>query len=469
MDHDQLADRLTGAAPEQASQLEELLLKKLALLHQQSRTAIDTLFRDNATEPVRIASAQVTNGQAFRDSFLHAQLLPLLQRNPTTLQGLSAAIDAVSRNFSNAGAAKSVAVSLTTPATLPFMRPRTRPGLEVVPVLHIEPVSRYFAKTGTNIGNGEGDTYVQFQFRNIFGGGENLVLDAVKGTRTPSLYLLNYNQPVWNNANYMAETLAYVNTRTMDWIGAGATTRGLTAKLYTQFARSNHELVLENCWRSLTNHNSRSLEVLSQLGDDFKSSLIYNWKYDTRNNVHLPTCGHYLRLGVEYSGLFAANNVRYAKVVAETQHAAQITRSHSAIATVRGGIIQGRGMATSILDRFFMGGPNDVRSFVHNGLGPKQFASCVGGDVFASGGVSVVSRLPGKAHDSNFRLHTFANGGTLVLGPGGGWVPSVGCGFGVLYNHPMARFELNVVVPVVAHERDGVRKGLQYGIGMSFL
>ena len=83
----------------------------------------------------------------------------------------------------------------------------------------------------------------------------------------------------------------------------------------------------------------------------------------------------------------------------------------------------------------------------------------------------MVSRLPAKARDSNFRLHSFVNAGHLALNLKAlNWLqPSVGCGIGILYNHPMARFELNVVVPLTAHERDGLRKGIQYGIGISFL
>lgn len=473
MDHDNLADRLTGTPQVlQQSELELLLQRKQQILQNQSHATIEAILKENATAPIHVSNAQVTNGQAFRDSFLQAQLKPLLKSDLTTLHKLSLGIDEVSRNFTNAGAVKSIAVSLSSPhSNSPFLQRRRRPGYEIVPVFHIDPVSKFYAKTGTNIGNGEGDTYIQFQLRNIFGGGESLVMDAVKGTRTPSLYLVNYSQPIWNNPDYMSDTQAYIHTRTMDWIGASTKVRGITTKIYTQFLKSNHELVLENCWRSLSNQTSKSLEVLAQLGEDFKTSLIYNWKYDTRNNLHLPTSGHYYRLGLEYSGILAVNNVRYSKIVAETQHAVELNDLHSIIGTLKSGFIASRGSTSSILDRFYMGGPNDVRSFVHNGLGPKLFGSSIGGDFFVSGGFSLVSRLPAKARDSNFRLHSFVNAGHLALNLKTlNWLqPSVGCGIGILYNHPMARFELNVVVPLTAHERDGLRKGIQYGIGISFL
>jgi outer membrane protein insertion porin family len=130
------------------------------------------------------------------------------------------------------------------------------------------------------------------------------------------------------------------------------------------------------------------------------------------------------------------------------------------------------------LDRFFIGGANDVRSFTMNGLGPKQYNSSTGGDVFLNGGISLVSKIPKVDPDSNFKIHNFLNFGKLLpldktkmgsLADQFTKQYSVSFGSGILYNHPMARFELNICLPLMVNERDGVRKGLQYGIGMSFL
>lgn len=126
-----------------------------------------------------------------------------------------------------------------------------------------------------------------------------------------------------------------------------------------------------------------------------------------------------------------------------------------------------------------MGGPNDVRSFLLNGLGPKSYGNCLGGDLFFNGGVSLISKVPYTAKDSNFKLHNFFNFGSLQLYDHSNGLDqninklfglfSTSYGFGILYNHPMARFELNFVLPLSTHQRDSTRKGLQYGIGVSFL
>ena len=137
---------------------------------------------------------------------------------------------------------------------------------------------------------------------------------------------------------------------------------------------------------------------------------------------------------------------------------------------------------SSLLDRFYIGGPNDVRSFLLNGLGPKDYNSCIGGDLFLNGGISLITDIP-KYNESNFKIHNFINFGRLVgfnkdislfnnlqnLNLTLTSQYSISYGFGILFNHPMARFELNFVLPLVTHERDSLRKGIQYGIGVSFL
>jgi outer membrane protein insertion porin family len=47
--------------------------------------------------------------------------------------------------------------------------------------------------------------------------------------------------------------------------------------------------------------------------------------------------------------------------------------------------------------------------------------------------------------------------------------PVVSAGFGLMYKHSIVRAELNVGMPIAAHKGDGVRKGLQIGLGLHFL
>jgi outer membrane protein insertion porin family len=51
----------------------------------------------------------------------------------------------------------------------------------------------------------------------------------------------------------------------------------------------------------------------------------------------------------------------------------------------------------------------------------------------------------------------------------GDGIPSMAAGVGVVYAHPVARFELNFSLPLVLRRGEEGRKGLQFGVGINFL
>jgi outer membrane protein insertion porin family len=48
-------------------------------------------------------------------------------------------------------------------------------------------------------------------------------------------------------------------------------------------------------------------------------------------------------------------------------------------------------------------------------------------------------------------------------------LPSAAAGLGLVYAHPLARFELNFTLPLVMRKDEQARKGLQFGVGITFL
>jgi outer membrane protein insertion porin family len=48
-------------------------------------------------------------------------------------------------------------------------------------------------------------------------------------------------------------------------------------------------------------------------------------------------------------------------------------------------------------------------------------------------------------------------------------LPSCAAGFGVVYAHPVARFEINFSLPLVWRHAEAGRKGLSFGVGVEFL
>lgn len=487
---DDLLDRIgTSTMASAAADSQELPLQLAQLAHRlylakQSQAYLESLLASSASSPVRVRNAQVTNAQAYRDGFLHAQLLPLLgDLGPRSLESFLSALDTASHRFLKLGIFENLLVHVNALPPSPYSR---NTSTMLVPVFNTIPAKRFNAKTGTNVGNGEGDGYIQFHLRNVFGGAENLVFDATTGTRTPSLYLVNFNLPICNHPDYILENVAHINTRKIDWLGAQVVSKGLTNRIYTQFPRSclNHELILENSYRVLHNHASKATDVLLQAGPHLRSALTYKVSRDTRDQAHLPSRGHFWRIGVELSRLMIrCQAYPYCKVVADLQFAVSLPRIASQlIFTHKLGLLVSLkpGQLLVVLDRFFLGGPNDVRLFSLNGLGPHSFSSPVGGDAFFAGGVSLISRFPFLSSASGFRLHSFFNFGKLVPVCGTNATPasllaefcrqySSSCGIGLLYDNPMVRAELNFGLPLLVHRGDNVRKGFQFGLGVSFL
>lgn len=58
---------------------------------------------------------------------------------------------------------------------------------------------------------------------------------------------------------------------------------------------------------------------------------------------------------------------------------------------------------------------------------------------------------------------------TSTIAELGNGLPSLAAGVGLVYAHPVARFELNFSLPLVLRKGEDARKGLQFGIGINML
>merc|ERR1711977_224309 len=140
-------------------------------------------------------------------------------------------------------------------------------------------------------------------------------------------------------------------------------------------------------------------------------------------------------------------------------------------------------------DRFQLGGPTDVRGFKISGLGPRDGPDAVGGDIYAAGSANLLVPFPRVGKDSPLRMQIFANAGRLLALRDSGdhgskstqkrvygtaaqlfdGAPSLAAGVGVVYAHPVARFEMNFSLPLILRRGEEGRKGLQFGVGINFL
>jgi len=148
-------------------------------------------------------------------------------------------------------------------------------------------------------------------------------------------------------------------------------------------------------------------------------------------------------------------------------------------------VLENDAKPSRINDRFLLGGPTDVRGFKLGGLGPRDGVDAGGGDVYAASSINLLLPLPRVDASTPLRLHIFANAGRLLalkktetttsrnvystVAELGNGIPSLAAGVGLVYAHPVARFELNFGLPLVVRKGEEGRKGLQFGVGINFL
>ena len=458
-----------------------------------NKNVFNDLLTENKTRPVRVQRVNVVGcGKNFRDSFLQRQLEPLLNHNEhLTMQDFLKNVDLTTTNFTKTNTIRNIGLSIAMPQTKsPFTSSDT---LEIIPTLNVLPVKRFFMKVGTDVGNGEGDGYLALQWKNIFGGGEFISFDTSMssnriGAKNRSQNLISFSMPI-NNSPYLKwTTIGYQSSRLIDYttyheeFALGVTNR-LSTNYYPAEKKLNHELSFENLLRGINmayspnNYRGNSLIndfFLLNAGHSLKSSLTYSVQYDSRNSPTVPHQGQYVKVSSEFS-LLPGN--RYIKSCLDTMSAYPINNTASVNLSLKSGIIKKFNInPVNPLDKFHLGGPNDVRGFMLSGMGPKQMGMSIGGDAFFAAGASLINKIPYAPNDSNFKMHSFVNVGKLINISKKTHVAKelttnvdMSVGLGIVYAHPAARLELNYVLPIVAHQGEDVRTGLQWGIGLSFL
>lgn len=404
------------------------------------------------------------------------------------------------------------------PIELTIDRPsRTDPSTTPTDIdvyLSVREKSRLLLKTGTDVGNAEGSAYANVLLRNVFGGAEKVNLNASLGTRTRSAYQASFETPFLSNASFRGEIGALSSSTQKEWSSHEEALKGAWAKLRWISGGSRHELAYNSLWRQITGLASNaSPTVRGDAGDSVKSSISHTWTKDRRDNSILPSRGYYSKTYVELAGWGPLKgDVAFCKSEIEAQGAVPIplpgTKGKSGVSftsSFRAGLLyplplglDEKPSPSRLNDRFQLGGPTDIRGFRLSGLGPRDGVDAVGGDVYAAGSANLFIPVPGMGADRPFRLQAFINGGRLLAlkqptatpghgrdGPAaassvrqsvystlaelGNGLPSTSAGFGLIYAHPVARFELNFSLPLVLRRGEEGRKGVQFGIGINLL
>lgn len=483
--------------------LEKTYLEQAQILQMQKVNYEDRLINSNHSKLINIEQV-VVNNNCFRDSYLRDQLLPLVDEGKKlqTFEQFLQNVELVNFNLRSSDSLDNLMINVEHVNKNKYYEFSGNNSifkdLNVVPVVNMVPSKHFFVKTGTSFGNDQNiNGYTTVQLKNLFKGGESLSFDSSLGTKIRNSYILNYNSPIWNNNQLRYDGLLYMNHKKNDFASNDEYLKGMSNKIVKIGLFGNRKImqelsfenVLRNCQINNVNGSRASDYVLLECYDDFKSSIIYNFKYDTLNDKVLPKTGQLFKIQME---LAMKNNPlvpkfmqnlqtsNFLKMAVNWKLAADINEKLLLNCSLNAGMIQelDKGQRTChMMDKFQLGGPADVRAFEMHGLGPVMCGNRIGGDIFYNLSLSAFTPVPMLSLDA-LKLHGFINAGKLINSSSKqGWLfknglfsePSVGIGSGIVLNYAgSARFELNFTLPVLAHSTDSIRKGFQYGIGMSF-
>ncbi|CAG8465561.1 667_t:CDS:10 [Diversispora eburnea] len=346
-------------------------------------------------------------------------------------------------------------------------------------ILSVEEKSRFWIKTGTEIGNDSGSANISLNIRNVFGGAETLEAFMSASTQTSHVFEFCLAKPINGNPDSKIDITAFSLTRNnQNFSSHDEILRGVALRWRGLSRLGFHELSYGSTWRQVCNiAQQATLSIRESAGHSLKSSLTHNFIRDRRDDIMLPSRGYYLRLFQEIAGL--GGDVCFLKTETESQLNFPLGKGFILSTSLRNGLLfQTDGQKSKISDRFFLGGAQSIRGFKLNGIGPREDKKdSLGGDIYVAGGLSLFTPLP-KLHQHPVKGHLFLNGGSLLqFNPsqpllksikGLSKAPSVSAGIGIVYRSSILRLEVNFCLPLLATTTDKLQKGLQLGLGFNF-
>ncbi|KAL3417294.1 surface antigen [Phlyctema vagabunda] len=483
--------------------------ERLQAQHTKAQQRLGELIGTNSTLPVTLSSIHVIGASRTRRSFLDRLFDPILSTNRDRPYTLSEALHEVGTAADKLRRFDIYHDGLSMFIDKPDQTDPSTSVSDIAITISAREKSRILLKTGTDLGNAEGSAYGNLLWRNIFGGAESLNLNASAGTRTRSAYHAIFDTPVLSDPDRRIAVDALSSSTSKTWASHEEALKGGGVK-YSWATKSGtrHQVGYAGTWRQVTGlAGNASPTVRNDAGDSVKSSITHTWLADRRNHPFLPSRGYMVKTFSEIAGWGPLKgDVAFWKSELESAGAVPIPipgiAGDSGV-SLTGGFRAGmlyplpvgfgsQSQPSRVNDRFQLGGPTDVRGFAMSGLGPRDGPDAVGGDIYAAASCNLLLPVPRVGKDSPLRFQLFANGGRLLalknaaekghqgsssvqknvygtVAELGNGLPSVAAGFGLVYAHPAARFELNFSLPLILRKGEEARKGLQFGVGINFL
>jgi len=452
---------------------------------------LQNLLNEAKDSPFRVNSFKVNGTKFTKRSLIEKQLNSLFQAK--TLKEILEETDSICGKLNRLGIFKELGVNLDVPQSKIIDSEN-----EVNVIINLKEKPRFWARTGTEVGNNEGNLNASVNLRNLFGSGENFEANASYGvdsttiernkqsskllpikTQKNSIYKLCYTSPINGNPDRIFETVAsQMNMSHAIFSSFNEFSNNIGFKFRKLSLYGMNEYGYIASWRQINNiGKNASFSVRSEAGNSFKSAIYHRYVKDTRNDSMLPSRGSLFKFYQELAGL--GGDVQFLKHEVETQWNYPLGKGFSLSSSLRGGLLLPlMNSKTRINDRFFIGGPLSVRGFNHYGLGPKDGKDVIGGDTYWTTGLSLYAPLP-KLADKPIKTHMFINAGSSILLNQKESLsenvnrliqtPSISTGFGLAVKFSILRVELNYCLPIAVTKTDDFKKGLQFGVGLSFM
>ncbi|ODA81602.1 hypothetical protein RJ55_00102 [Drechmeria coniospora] len=481
---------------------------------------VGNIMADQMSMPMTVHEIHVSGASNIRRGFLDPIFSPLLSDSsdpPSNVGEVLSKLQTMSAKLSGLQILREPPEIYLSKSSQ--VDPSTSPS-DVSISVGLRELGRFKLQTGTDVGNGEGSAYGSLLWRNMLGGAEMLTLNAKAGTRTRSAYSANVSAPVLSDPDRRVSLEGLASAAEKPWASHKEVVKGGSVRFsWLTAQRDTHSLEYSGAWRQITGlSDGASPTVRADAGDTIKSAIKHTFYRERRDNPQLPQDGYMLRSVLEVAGVGPlAGDVAFSKGELEMSGAVPIPLPGITERTgisIGGGLrmgllyplpvgfdLSGKAFPSRLNDRFLLGGPTDVRGFKLGGLGPRDGQDSVGGDVFAAGSANLLLPLPYQGPDSGLRFQLFANGGRLVALTKNGkgnvmetkmdslgltakaarermidaignlltGAPSMAAGVGLVYAHPVARFELNFSLPLILRRGEIGTKGLQLGVGINFL
>jgi outer membrane protein insertion porin family len=151
-------------------------------------------------------------------------------------------------------------------------------------------------------------------------------------------------------------------------------------------------------------------------GATITSLVGYTLSYNTLDNNKTPTSGLYAELRQDFAGV--GGDVDFIKTTADMRYYYPVYADVVGFVRLQGGhVTSWGGQDLRMLDHFFMG-PNLVRGFAPNGIGPRDLTpgtnfDALGGTMYWGATAELQSPIPGVPKDVGLKVAVFTDWGSL--------------------------------------------------------